>query len=118
MFARYASKALFASAAVAATLVFVVAPASAETRTRTVSYADLDLRSDAGVDTLNRRVKTAARIVCGTAAAPGYAEMRDMLQCRERAISSANRAVVTVLAAVESGDQVALRSGMISVGSD
>lgn len=118
MFARYASKALFASAAVAATLLVAVAPASAQIRTRAVSYADLNLESDAGVKTLNHRVKAAARIVCGTTRAPGYAEVKDMMDCRERAMSSANRAVVTVLAAVKSGDQLALRSGTISVGSD
>lgn len=118
MFARYATKALFATAAVAATLVFVVSPASAETRTRAVSYADLDLQSDAGVNRLNRRIKSAARYVCGPIGSREYSLTKYVMDCRADAIANANRAVVTVLATAKSGDRLALRSGSISVVSN
>ena len=40
------------------------------TRSMKVSYSDLNLRSDSGVKTLNRRVRHAANIVCGVSQCP------------------------------------------------
>jgi UrcA family protein len=56
--------------AAALTLASVTATAhAAEPARKTVAYADLDLSSPAGVDSFNRRVRAAAKNVCGDAPA-------------------------------------------------
>ena len=113
MFSSSATKALFVTAAVAAS-GGVATPAMAEVegeyRTTTVSYADLDLASEAGVARLNSRIKFAARQVCGIAnldlrAAP------EISRCREAAIEHATRATVTVIAAARRGEPYASANG-------
>jgi UrcA family protein len=81
-------------AALAATaLAFVgstaVAAPQTETREITVHYADLNLESAAGVDSLYARIRAAARQVCGTAERHDFAAQADMRACRESAIAKA-----------------------------
>ncbi|MDE1468106.1 UrcA family protein [Aurantiacibacter sp. D1-12] len=62
-------KRLSALALAVATSGIVLSPAIAEAqdqgRTTSVSYADLDLSTDEGVETLNFRIERAARQICG-----------------------------------------------------
>ncbi len=66
----------------------VAAPAT-ETRQVTVNYADLNLKSAAGVEALYSRLRTASRQVCGSASGLDVASARDMRACRARALSGA-----------------------------
>lgn len=62
------------------------APALAQTTTSVrVTYADLDLRTDAGVKTLNRRLARALSHVCGDFAGAFPEEARDIEKCRTNA---------------------------------
>ena len=70
------------------------APATAETREQRVSYADLDVSSDAGADALLRRVRRAAEHVCGYRSAQRF--LRERAEARACVIDSTNRAVVAV----------------------
>jgi UrcA family protein len=54
----------FAAVVVAATLVVPTVSQAAESNSVRVSYADLNLASDAGADALQRRIGFAARVVC------------------------------------------------------
>jgi UrcA family protein len=61
------------------------APALAQTTSVHVSYADLDLRTGAGVKTLHRRVSRALTYVCGDFAFPYVEEARAVAKCRAEA---------------------------------
>lgn len=117
---RFLSKSLFAVAALAASAA-VVSPALAgvtgHVRTAIVSYADLDLTTEAGVDTLNGRIRRAAADVCGAPMPMSLLDFADMKACRAEAVASARRAAVTVIAAANSDDRLAANDdGFIAVG--
>lgn len=118
MFARFAQKSLFAAAALAAAAV-TVSPAfagvSGTIRTTTVSYADLDLRTDAGVSALNDRIRRAATQVCGRAAPMSLVDFADMMECRSDAVANARRASVTLIAQANSDERLAARDGSIAI---
>jgi UrcA family protein len=86
---------LVALAAAGLTLVGSAAVAAPQTITRdlTVRYADLDLESAAGIETLYTRLGVAARGVCGSAERGDFAALADMKACRARAVE---RAVATI----------------------
>jgi UrcA family protein len=93
-------KAAVATAVVAAVSVPVQAGGSAapaNARSMTVSYADLDLSGQAGVDALYSRLRTAADQVCGP-----KGDGRDLTrrfvwkQCYEAALDNAVRTVAHV----------------------
>ena len=99
-------------AALAATLF--VAPAMAQQpagdyRTHVVSYADLDLGTAKGVTTLDRRIRTAVREVCGTASdfdlegknnvRACRADLLDRFSVHREQIVAAARQPATVIAA-------------------
>jgi UrcA family protein len=82
-----------ATAAMAQTTVkeIVVHPKSsqlAETRHKTVSYADLDLSSRAGQQVFLRRIKIAAKDVCAPEAT-GMSDRADYNKCYDGAVSGA-----------------------------
>ena len=79
-----------------------------------VRHGDLDLTSAVGVDTLNRRVGTAARAVCGTFHAADLAAKQNVLACRKVALSDARQHVELAVAAARGGQQLAANG--ITVG--
>lgn len=108
------------SAATAFTLAVAFAPQQAAAQdaapTQTVAYDDLDLSSEAGAITLNRRIMSAVRKVCpytGTSTA-GYMASR---ACRKQALNGANAQRDVVLARAKSrGGTPALASAKGSGG--
>lgn len=61
----------------------------AESRSITVSYADLDMRRAEGASTLYFRLRSAARTVCAPMASRGLAERRDWNRCYSDALDNA-----------------------------
>jgi UrcA family protein len=80
--------------AVAATMITVAAatPLRAEAPTAQVAYGDLDLGTQAGINTLNGRIRRAADRVCGDNRGAAMEELR----CRSNAIAGANAQVALV----------------------
>ena len=56
--------------------------------TRAVSYAGLDLSSEAGQQTLERRIDTAVRRVCGRAFPIDLGAVEQMRRCRSETLAS------------------------------
>lgn len=105
---RLFAKAFIASvAAGVATLAFTPAHAETEGRSVTVSFADLNLSSDAGKARLERRIATAAATVCGPVDRLSLTDRRTNDDCRQRAIANAGRAMVEVVANARSSIRVA-----------
>ena len=103
------TKALCAAAAIAVTATGFSASAQAQNRivrTAVVSYADLDLTSDDGQSTLEGRLKGAVRKVCGGYDSKSLADVQDHGACMEQASASAQRASVTIMAAIISGKPI------------
>jgi UrcA family protein len=76
----------------AAALICAATGVTAEpvVRHQRVSYADLDLNSQAGVQTLQRRIRAAVKLVCGpTPELRELNEMRAERDCRHRAMEQA-----------------------------
>lgn len=90
-------------AGVAATALVLLAAApisNAEpvVREARVSYADLNLSTPAGVQTLQRRIRAAVKAVCGpTPELRELNEMRAEQECRYRALKQATAKVETLL---------------------
>jgi UrcA family protein len=97
---------------VATGLAFVgsaaVAAPQYDTREATVNYADLDLESAAGIESLYARIRSAVKKVCGTADTLDIAAQADLRACRVAAIDKAIAAVGNeALAARHAGKQEA-----------
>jgi UrcA family protein len=103
-----ASTALAAFALIAG--VIGSAPASAgpvmETRSEKVSYADLNVGSLAGAETLYKRIQGAARKVCSPSdGTVGTDQFREWKRCYQTAIANAvAQANIPMLAAVHSNN--------------
>ena len=104
----------FASALITAGAL-KAAPALAETPSDNVetyvSYvktSDLDLASERGQRSLDRRVAQAAREVCGTASDIDLVGQNKARECREDAVAKANAERDAVLAAAKRGAVVAI----------
>ena len=87
---RRLTRAGVAAFALCTCLVAYNASAEPEAKSLAVSYADLDLSKPAGAQTLYKRIKKAARVVCGpvdnyTFVTPA----RKFRQCYEKAIADA-----------------------------
>lgn len=80
-------------ALIAAGFAFVGSAAHAApemtSREATVRFADLNLESEAGIETLYSRLNGAARKVCGTADRGDLQAYDDMKQCRRKSIDAA-----------------------------
>lgn len=87
-------KAFVTIAAAALTVLTVTAPAHAgEPAVKRVATTDLNLSSSAGVEAFNRRVRAAAKSVCGDA--PAYRSLAENLRiarCVDDAVDSSKRA--------------------------
>jgi UrcA family protein len=109
MFTRHISKALLASVA-AGLVTFAMTPAQAqlsEQRSVRVSFADLNLKSDAGREHLARRISNAADQVCGSADIRDFNGSEAVKLCRNDAIATANRGLVEVFAQAGNSIRVA-----------
>ena len=90
-------KTLVAVALTAAAALAAASPASGHTihisddgRSRiSVPYGDLNLASPAGVQTLEGRLRAAARAFCGTPTAKGFVEAREIGDCRRNVMEVA-----------------------------
>ena len=88
-------KILHLAAALAATLTATlaaspsIAQAPASPERVVVSYADLDLSSQAGVATLNRRILTAVQAACGPESDADPHGKNVIRECRHRAFDQA-----------------------------
>lgn len=111
MLTRTVSKALLASiAAGLATLAMV--PAHAELgapRSVVVSFADLNLNSDAGQARLNKRIAFAAETVCGPVDMMNYQSRRALAACETDAITRAKGGMVQVFAQAGNSIRIAAR---------
>lgn len=88
---------LLALAAAAASLVIGGAPALGQTGAFSVSYADLNLASPAGRATLDRRIGSVARMVCGEAPAPLDLRAEGLVRaCRAELAASARQQVTAI----------------------
>lgn len=95
----------FAAAGLAGT---VVTPALAEDpvkRTTSVAYADLDLASDAGQRTLDRRIEKAVRHVCRTTSLQTGSRImdQDAQRCLARARAQAKQKVAALVTNAQRG---------------
>jgi UrcA family protein len=81
------------------------------TRSMKVSYSDLNLRSDSGVEILNRRVRHAANIVCGVSRGTPLGEYQRSRKCYRKSVSRATHAVKVAVARVRGGTQFASANG-------
>ena len=72
----------------------------------TVAYGDLNLGHAEGRAVLDRRIRGAARLVCGVEQAPGLIEHNAVKNCRDATIAAASSEVEKVLAARGGASQV------------
>jgi UrcA family protein len=72
---------MITSSLTALSLVAVSTPASAETQSISVPYADLDLTNPAGVVTLEGRIAAAAKRICGRPDARRVHDGADHARC-------------------------------------
>ncbi|MEM1132413.1 MAG: UrcA family protein [Pseudomonadota bacterium] len=87
-----------------------------EYRSAKVYYNDLNLDSEAGQKTFERRIQSAARKVCGPTPRLNLRDRTDYQQCMGEALDSGNKAMVEVIAAVQSGEKLAF-NGVLSIGN-
>lgn len=92
------------------TVVFAALPLHAQTVSRTVRHADLDLTSPAGQQTLERRVNRAVGDVCGRHAGGNSMLYRQIRKCRDKAESGARAQMNVAIARAERRGQERLAS--------
>lgn len=73
-------------------------PSSVEAPQATVAYADLDLSTEAGQKTLDRRITGAVRKICGSQRSATLAERRAIQRCHSAAMNDANGKAEIVVA--------------------
>lgn len=89
----------FAAALVAGTSIAPLAAAHAEpAKSISVSYADLNLATDVGRATLERRIKNAAKASCGFEPSATVRLQRDYKDCVKTALSGAEQRVASIIA--------------------
>lgn len=96
---------LFIAASVASS-----SPLSFDAAQTPVSYADLDVSTEAGQRTLNRRVRSAVRKVCGNHMTAPISERLTIKQCYRSAMQGAERDVETIVARARMDRQLASAS--------
>jgi UrcA family protein len=100
------NKSLFAAAAIAVSVTGLSVSASAQsriTKSVEVSFADLDLATNAGQQILDGRIKGAVRKVCGSYDSRNLREMNDHGNCIQEANLSAKQAKVSLIAQAKAG---------------
>lgn len=98
---------IFSAAVLAGALTFSALPAFAADRTAEVSYADLDLSTEAGAAKLKQRMAYAVKKVCGEADIRNTIERQDMIRCRKEAAARGDRDVAMALDGARKGEQLA-----------
>ena len=97
-----------AAALLAAGTVALGAPAHATEQDKvSIQVADLDLTSADGADRLERRIKSAARQICGHLPAQNLQMRRMVASCQAEAVAGASARAGAVLAAASSASRVA-----------
>ena len=98
----------------AVALLATTAPAIAQAETAPpqvhVSYADLDLRNAAGVQQLDRRLRSAVKAVCADDGAIGRLIPLEVARCRKAAFASLADQRATALAAANAHVVLALNT--------
>ena len=99
----------------AATLALVASPAAAQSPISAngqlvVSYADLDLSSEAGVRTLDRRIRTAVQQACGPVSDFDPAGKNRVRDCQDQTLALARAQRDVAIAAATGPAQVQLAS--------
>jgi UrcA family protein len=89
--------------AVAAALIIPTVSQAAETTSMLVSYADLNLASDAGARVLERRIDYAAHAVCGYEESRQFALITATKLCRKGAIEGVRPAYEAAVASARHG---------------
>lgn len=95
----------------------MVSTARQDTRSIAVSYADLNLLSDSGVERLNTRVRSAAKSVCD--ARDARKPLRELLQsnkCFDGAMDRASQDIEVAIAEQRSGNQLASNGAPRAIG--
>lgn len=110
-----ASPALAAAAAIAVAAVLVIPTVSqaAESFSMRVSYADLNLASDAGAQVLHRRIAIAARVVCGFEESKLYDVIVATKACRSGAIEGARPAYEAAIGSARHGTVIVGEAAII-----
>lgn len=100
-----------AASIIAAPAVAAPLDTASDPRTARVALNDLDLREDADVTRLQGRIRMAANSVCGSLGRMPLAQMNKVRQCRQTALTTANRDADAIVVAVRSGkdQRVAVR---------
>jgi UrcA family protein len=81
-------KFIITTALTALSLVAIATPASAETQSVSVKYADLDLSSPAGMGALEGRIEAAARKICGRTEVRNVHDGADQQRCIQQTQTS------------------------------
>ena len=107
-------KTLFTLAA-ATTIAFFATPGATQspiggTGPLVVSYADLDLSSESGVRTLDRRIRTAVEQACGPVSAFDPAGKNRARDCQEQTLAATRAQRDVAIAAATAPSQVQLAS--------
>lgn len=103
--AAAASAILFSATVQASPVTTVETTGGRIVRSVEVPFVDLDLTSAHGAATLESRLKTASRQVCGAAEAATLRERIEHRNCVDETMASGKRALVTLVARAEAGDR-------------
>lgn len=96
--------------AAAAALAFAATPAAAQQAPSqlVVSFADLDLSTERGVRTLDRRIRTAVETACGPTSDADPAGKNAVRECRTETLALARAQRDVAIAAVSGDTRLAL----------
>lgn len=81
-------------------------PPNAEEHSQTVGFADLDLTTQRGVATFDRRIANAVRTVCGWEDPRDLAIQRAVRECRNQAFAGIADAREAVILAAQRGQSI------------
>lgn len=109
---------IVAALAVSAALVVPTVSQAAENASVRVSFADLNLASNAGAQSLHSRIVYAARIVCDREDSRALALSTPTGQCRTKAVESAEPAYEAAVASARHGTVTVLQSAAIVVSAN
>ena len=80
-----------------------------------VHFGDLDLKTDAGLKTLHRRISRAAEQACGDYDVRDLKRVAAVRDCRSYAMDNANKEVELAAAAAQRGESYANRGSSLKV---
>ena len=107
-------KTLLTIAAAASSIAFLATPGATQTPAGTgqlvVSYADLDLSSQSGVRTLDRRIRSAVQLACGEVSSFDPAGKNRVRDCQEQTLADARAQRDIAIASASGSGQIQLAS--------